>query len=134
MRVSKEGHLECGVCGFNYMHLIAIIEAHDNDHHELIKLVVNKEHTITCQNEKRYDYRSQGNVHLLYRCEEGHFSIVSFDGHKGNVIFNRNLLMDDLATFLNEMTKEQREKGALSFQMDFTILGYIEQFLSTQRT
>lgn len=131
MKVSKEGYLKCGVCGYDHMHLIGIIEAYDNDSYELTKLVINKEHIIKPDKKIRYEYRSQGNVHLLYRCEEGHFSITSFDGHKGIVVVNQNPLMDALTGFLNEKTKEQREEGHLGFQMDFTILSYIEQFLSS---
>lgn len=126
MKVSEEGHLQCGVCGFDYTHLVATIEAYDNDNYELTELVVNRQYTIVCRSKKRYNFRSQGNVHLLYRCEDGHFSIISFDGHKGVVLVDQNPLMNDLARFLNEKTKEQRKKQQLSFEMDYTLLGYIE--------
>jgi hypothetical protein len=103
-------------------------------HEVCTKLVINGKHTIDCQNKKKYSYRSQGNIHLLYRCEEGHFSIISFDGHKGVVLFDRNTLMNDLTMFLNEKTKDDRDKKQFDFVMSYAILGYIEDFLSIETT
>ncbi|HHT28706.1 MAG TPA: hypothetical protein GXZ82_15885 [Firmicutes bacterium] len=133
-QISDQGYLLCKVCDFEYMHLVGTIEAHDNDSYELTKLVINGKHTIDCQNKKKYSYRSQGNIHLLYRCEEGHFSIISFDGHKGVVLFDRNTLMNDLTMFLNEKTKDDRDKKQFDFVMSYAILGYIEDFLSIETT
>lgn len=120
--------LLCSVCKFDYTHFIGTIQVTDNDEYQACDFIVNQKYPITVKT--KYEYRSQGNLHLLFRCEDGHFFIKSFDGHKGNVFIDNNQLMDDLASYLNEVYKED-EKRSLS--LDYELLGNIEKFLFSKK-
>ncbi len=117
-------YLHCSVCDFDYTHIIGTIQVKDNDNYQTTEFIVNHEYRISA--EKKYNFRSQGNIHILLRCEEGHFFIKSFDGHKGNVHIDENPLMDELAYYLNKVYKKQKE---LTLYFDFELLGNIEKFL-----
>ena len=39
MKVSEDGYLQCGKCGFDYMHLVATIEAHDSSNYDSLNLL-----------------------------------------------------------------------------------------------
>ena len=125
MRVDEDGRLLCKVCGEYYSHLVATILAFDDDCYNLTKILVNGIYEIPVR-EVSYPYRSQGNIHLVFACESGHYFIVSFDGHKGNVNVDQNLLMEKLADFLNHETREGRLPVSLGF--NYQLLGCIEKF------
>lgn len=127
MKISNMGRLECKVCEFDYSHLIGVIQVECADENLALQFIINGEHEISCN--ALYPYRSQGNVHLLFRCEHGHFFIISFDGHKGNVYVEDNKLMDRLADFLNEKTAEERKRGSYTLRLTPEMVGYIEEFL-----
>lgn len=120
--------LRCPLCEYDYIHLIGTIEVIDNDEGQAIEFMINHKHSLAIKT--KYEYRSQGNIHLLFRCEDGHFFIKSFDGHKGNVFMDENTLMDELTSYLNEVY--QNEKN-LFFTLSFELLGNIEKFLKTQK-
>lgn len=118
----------CSVCGFDYTHLIGTIEVIDNDEYQAVEFIINNKYPISTK--FKYGYRSQGNIHLLFRCEDGHFFIKSFDGHKGNVFMDDNILMDELASFLNDLYKNDEERF-LSF--NYGLLANIEKFLKAKK-
>lgn len=122
--------MHCSVCDFDYTHLIGIIEVIDNDEYQAVEFIINNKYPISTK--VKYGYRSQGNIHLLFRCEDGHFFIKSFDGHKGNVYTDDNTLMDELSSYLNHLYEgESDEERFLSF--NYGLLANIEKFLKTKK-
>lgn len=122
-----ENLLLCSVCENDYTHILGTIEAKDDDRGKTVELIVNHQHSIPVQ--VPYSYRTQGNLHILFRCEDGHFFFKSFDGHKGNVFVDDNKLMDDLAKNLNAVYNTP-DKGSHSF--DYELLGNIEKYLKSR--
>lgn len=120
--------LYCSVCDHDYAHLIGTIEVIDNDENQAVEFMINRKYSIAIKT--KYEYRSQGNIHLLFRCEEGHFFIKSFDGHKGNVFMDENTLMDELTSYLNGVYQNEKD---LFFKLNYDLLGNIEKFLKTQK-
>lgn len=118
----------CSVCDFDYTHLIGTIEVIDNDEYQAVEFIINNKYPISTN--VKYGYRSQGNIHLLFRCEDGHFFIKSFDGHKGHVFMDDNSLMDDLSSYLNDIYGNDEE---LFFSFDYGLLANIEKFLKTRK-
>lgn len=121
--------LTCPTCESDYAHLIGTLQVTDNDERQTTEVVVNHQHSIPVQ--VHYEYRSQGNLHILFRCESGHFFIKSFDGHKGNVFVDENPLMDELVNHLNHAYKDDNG-SSLSF--DYELLGNIEKFLKQKQS
>jgi hypothetical protein len=120
-----EKYLHCPICDFDYSHIIATLQVTDDDNNQTTEVVVN--HTYPIKVKTDYRYRSQGNIHILFQCEDGHFFIKSFDGHKGNVYIDTNPLMAELTDHLNKVYNDQEE---LSLSFDFEILGNIEKFFN----
>jgi len=116
----------CKVCEHDYTHIIGTIHVKDNDHYQATEIIVNHKYSIPTNAE--YRYRSQGNVHILFSCEGGHFFMKSFDGHKGNVMEDENPLMDELVDFLNDKYKNEK---ALKLEIDFELLGCIESYFKS---
>lgn len=114
----------CSVCDHDYTHIMGTIQVKDDDQYQTTEFIINQEYRIPAQ--VKYKFRSQGNIHIIFRCESGHFFIKSFDGHKGNVHIDSNPLMEELADYLNKTYKKQKE-SSLSF--DFELLGNIEKFI-----
>ncbi|MET3507046.1 hypothetical protein [Halalkalibacter oceani] len=114
--------LICPVCDFDHMHILGFIEVRDDDDYQTKEVIVNNQYRIPVKT--RYNYRSQGNIHLLFICEDGHFSIKSFDGHKGVVVIDENILMDNLSSYLNGVYRENQASWAFNFEL----LGHIENF------
>lgn len=121
--------VSCQICNFEYSHIVGTIQVVDNDSYKATKVIINNEYSILTK--VPYEYRSQGNIHILFRCEEGHFFIISFDGHKGMVFFNDNRLMDELVEYLNQKYNNQHE---FSLSLDSEILGNIENFFRKKET
>jgi len=122
--------MHCSVCDFDYIHLIGTIKVIDNDYYQAVEFIINNKYPISTK--VKYDYRSQGNIHLLFRCENGHFFIKSFDGHKGNVYTDDNALMDELSSYLNNVYEDDSdEERFLSF--NYNLLANIEKFLETKK-
>lgn len=120
--------LHCSVCNHDYAHLIGTIEVIDNDEMQAIEFIINNKYSIKIKT--KYEYRSQDNIHLLFRCEDGHFFIKSFDGHKGNIFMDENALMDELTSYLNGVYQNEKD---LFFTFNYELLGNIEKFLKTQK-
>ncbi|MDF1510670.1 hypothetical protein PZE06_21275 [Robertmurraya sp. DFI.2.37] len=120
-------YLLCPVCDYDYSHIIATLQVKDNDDYQTTEVIVNQTYPISVKTE--YKYRSQGNMHILFQCEEGHYFIKSFDGHKGNVSIDENPLMDELAEYLNRVYKDQKK---LSLSFNYELLGNIEKFLKSK--
>lgn len=116
----------CKVCEFDYAHIIGTMNVKDNDRYQATEVIVNNEYSISTN--ARHEYRSQGNVHILFGCEEGHFFIKSFDGHKGNMFEDENPLMDGLAEYLNDKYKDEEY---LTLTLDFELLGNIENYFKS---
>lgn len=114
----------CRVCDFDYTHIIGMIEVKEDDRGRTTEVMINHQHSIMVNVD--YNFRSQGNLHILFRCESGHYFIKSFDGHKGMVFTDENILMNDLADYLNGIYEKDQK---LSLIFDYTLLGNIEQFL-----
>lgn len=91
--------MKCPHCDYENNHLIGILEIEADDHYQTIRVIVNNEYSIPVKT--KYEYRSQGNIHLLFRCESGHYFIKSFDGHKGSVFIDENHLMRKLEKHFN---------------------------------
>lgn len=121
--LKMEKYLHCPICDFEYANIIATLEVSDDDHYQTKEVVVN--HTYPIRVKTEYSYRSQGNIHILFQCEDGHFFIKSFDGHKGIVNIDSNLLMDELTEHLNIVYKDKKD---ISLGFDFVLLGNIEKF------
>lgn len=115
--------LECLVCDNDYTHLVTTLSFEDDDSYKTTKVTVGGRYEIPCTVE--YRFRSQGNIHLIFICEDGHYFIKSFDGHKGNVLIDENPLIDDLSRYLNE----NNGQDDMRFNFDFKLLGQIESFL-----
>lgn len=123
-----ENKLLCSVCDYDYTHLIGMINVKDNDDYQATDFVVNQKYTISVKT--NYQFRSQGNIHLLFRCEDGHFFVKSFDGHKGMVFLDENPLMYDLGNHLNKVYEKEDK---LSLSLDYELLGNIEKFFTSKR-
>lgn len=120
-----ESYVICSVCEHDYTHILGTIQVKDDDHYHATEFIINQEYRIPAM--VKYNFRSQGNIHILFKCESGNFFIKSFDGHKGNVHIDDNPLMDELAEYLNKTYKKQKE-SSLSF--DYELLGNIEKFIN----
>lgn len=114
-------------CGNENLHLVAHLEFTDNDNYQATCVLINGKYPIQFFPEIKYQYRSQGNIHLLFQGECGHYNSKSFDGHKGNMILDENNLLDELCTYLDRQINE------IYLEFNFKLLGEIEQFFM-QRT
>lgn len=110
-----ENNLKCPICDIDESHLLTDIEIKDDDHYNLISITVAGKYFIEIKNKIKYQYRSQKSVHLLIICEGGHYYHQSFDGHKGKIFKDRNLIMDQLCQYLNA----EVYSGGLKFDLDF---------------
>lgn len=119
-----ENVLHCPVCDFDYSHIIGTIQVKDNDNYQSTEFIIN--HTFPISAKVHYEYRSQGNIHILFICESGHYFIKSFDGHKGNIFVDENPLMNELTDFLNNVYKDRDEWND---SLDYELLANIEKFL-----
>lgn len=120
-----EEMLHCTVCGFEYNHLIGTIEVKtDDDSKKAEEFIIAGKHSIKAK--LPYEHRSQGNIHLLFQCESGHFFIKSFDGHKGNVHLDANTLMTELSSYL---TKAYEDNQWIHSDFNYELIGNIEKFL-----
>lgn len=117
----------CSVCDFDYTHIIGTIQVKVNDDYQATEFIVNQEHHISVKT--KYEFRSQGNLHLLLRCEDGHFFVKSFDGHKGMVFIDENKLMVELANHLNRVYEKEDK---LTLSLNYELLGNIEKYLFTR--
>lgn len=61
----------------------------------------------------------------MFRSEFGPFFYKGFDGHKGNVYYDSNELMQGLIDYLNTKNMEMN----LSF--DYNLLGVIEEYFKS---
>lgn len=78
----------------------------------------------------KYDFRSQGNAHLIFWSESDYWFAMSFDGHKGDMVVNRNSIIDFLVYTLNERARLNDAKEYLptpSVEDIYNILKNYEQ-------
>lgn len=115
--------LTCKHCGGNYVHFLGSFTVDDDNHYKTSEVELNGKYVFTVK--ARYDYRSQGNIHLLFICENGDYFIKSFDGHKGNVHIDQNSLMEELEEHLNEQSSD-----SYSFHVDNELLQNIKEYFS----
>lgn len=121
-------NVHCPVCDYEYTHILGTIQVKDNDDYQTTELIINQVHSIPAK--VKYKFRSQGNFHMLFRCEDGHFFIKSFDGHKGIVVVDDNPLMEELAEYLNKVYENQKK---LTLSIDYELLGNIDKFLKSKQ-
>lgn len=121
--------LKCGVCDFEYTHLVTTIKIHDDDNYNLISVTVDDQYEIKVEKDMKYPYRSQNSISLLFICEDGHYFYKSFDGHKGNIFIDKNEVMHELCAFLND---ENKENKILSSAVNYNLLAQIEKFLNKE--
>ena len=58
-----------------------------------------------------YEFRSQGNVHLIFLSEDSVWFCLSFDGHKGDMFVNSNSIMKYVIKILNANEKSNQKWG-----------------------
>ncbi|MEB2301588.1 hypothetical protein LAV72_18455 [Lysinibacillus xylanilyticus] len=127
VKTGFDSELLCTVCNSEYNRLRAIIKVSDNDNYEATRFDID----INGENFKLevvvpYNFRSQGNVHLLYICSSGHYHFVSFDGHKGRVFANRNELFNNIAAHLNKGLNPDNDS-----EYEHHLIGKIEAYLNS---
>lgn len=122
-----EKTLKCGVCDFEYTHLVTTIKFYDDDNYNLISVKVDDQYEIKVEKDMKYSYRSQNSISLLFTCEDGHYFYKSFDGHKGNIFIDKNEVMYELCLFLNE---KNRESKTLLPDVNYNLLAQIEEFFN----
>lgn len=105
---------------------MATINFYD-DFYNLIAVRVSGKYDIRLSKKMRYDFRSQGNIHLLFICEHGHYFHKSFDGHKGNVFVDENTIMDELCNFLNNKRIDEED---IYWGLNYKLLAHIEEFFN----
>lgn len=113
----------------DYNHIIALLSFRDDDSYNLTSVIVNNEFVIKPKGKKRYPFRSQGNYYILFASENGAYFYKGFDGHKGNVFYDSNSVMEDLVVFLNDSHLNKGEKLKLAF--DYELLGMIEKYFNS---
>ncbi|QOY37624.1 hypothetical protein AWH56_008600 [Anaerobacillus isosaccharinicus] len=116
----------CPICDYDYTHILGTIQF-ITDEYWVSEVLVNQKYSIPVKFE--YNFRSQGNIHILFRCERGHYFVVSFDGYKGIVFVNENTLVNELLGYLNETADD---KFGFKFSIDFNLVGRIETFLENK--
>lgn len=106
------------------MHIVALLCLNDDDSYNITSVTINEKYTIEIPVTKtiRTPYRSQGNYHILFSSETGPYFYKGFDGHKGNMFFDANPVMDDLVKYINKAKVESKSA------FDFELLGVIEKF------
>lgn len=112
----------CCKCGDDNLHLVAHLEFADNDNYQATSVLINGKYSIQLIPPIKYQYRSQGNIHLLFQGECGHYNSKSFDGHKGSMILDRNILLDELCAYLD------RQMNEIYLGFNYRLLGEIERF------
>jgi len=125
--VAYRENLNCPTCDFENNHIIATLTVEDDDSYGTSQIIVNGKYSISAR--VKYGFRSQGNIHILFSCESGHFFIKSYDGHKGIVFIDENSLMDELVEYLNGFNKNNEDA---KWSFDYEILGQIESFFKEQ--
>lgn len=100
---SEDDYLKCPVCDYDYTHLEKLITFEDDDYNHLVSYSLCDGKKNRINRKINYPYRSQGNVQLLFWCEDHHYFYKGFDGHKGNVSVDQNPIMVQLCNFLNKI-------------------------------
>ena len=127
VKTGFDSELVCTVCNSEYNHLRAIIKVTDNDNYETTRFDIDiNDESFKLNIGVSYNFRSQGNVHLLYSCSSGHYHFISFDGHKGRVFANRNELFNNMASHLNKVLNSENVSEHFT---KFHLIGEIEAFL-----
>lgn len=124
-------HLECPYCpGSDYHHLVTTITFTDDDSYKMVTVKVGDHVFDVSGLEIRYDYRSQGNIHLLFVSECcGKYHMKSFDGHKGNVFMDENSFVYGLVRFINHKSLKIKNRGEWTLT-DLQLLTAIEDFIA----
>ena len=97
--------LTCPYCKDDHTHFLATIRIR-TDYEEVAKsLKINDRYSIDL--DFPYQFRSRENIHLLFRCENNHYFIESYDDHKGQIFINQNDMIEDLERNLNAYTQSK---------------------------
>src|SRR4051812_4417455 len=103
--------LICPYCKDDHTHFMATIRI-QTDYHEIARsLKINDHYSVDL--DVPYFFRSRENIHLLFRCENNHYFIESFDDHEGQIFVNENYLIEDLERSLNDFARNDREDRGL---------------------
>jgi len=109
---------------YDYAHMVALIRFCDDDSYNLTEVIVNEIYKIKVNSSQKLvtQYRSQGNYQIIFSTEGGPYFYKGFDGHKGNIFIDSNIIMSELIDHINNSNLESK-----SF-FDFELLGVIEMF------
>lgn len=107
----ESNFLLCSKCGFDYTHLLTSLKFTDDDSYKLLKVSFDSQEIDISHKKIKYPYRSQGNIHLLFFCEDQHYFHKSFDGHKGCIHVDENPIMTLLCDYLNRRLKTKQFEG-----------------------
>ena len=104
----QNNYLLCTVCGYDYTHFLTSINLIGDDDYNLLRVSFDGIDIDLSKNKLGYPYRSQGNINLIFFCEDQHYFYKSFDGHKGSIHLDDNPIMDQLCTYLNSEAKKKK--------------------------
>jgi len=91
---------------YSNLHLRFTISFEDDDsYHTNYVSINNVKYSLNIP----YEYRSQGNMHLIFYSECGLWFSLSFDGHKGDMFVNRNRAINYLINVLNGQMQLQED-------------------------
>lgn len=126
-------NLECPYCpGEDYHHLVTTITFADDDNYKMVTMKVGDHVFDVSGLGIRYNFRSQGNIHLLFIsecCRKYHMK--SFDGHKGNMFVDENPFVYGLVRFINHKSLKIKNRGECAMT-DLQLLAAIENFIVHQ--
>lgn len=107
-----DGVLCTGDDNFDFNHIYATISfTESNDDYFAKNILIN---SVSYPFEKKYPFRFQKNIHIIFVSESNVFTSVSFDGHKGQIYVNDNEIILSLVRSLN--SKYGKSQG---FHLDF---------------
>lgn len=88
------------------LHIYALLTFEDADYGNALSVAVNGD---KYELNVKYKYRSQGNIHIIFKSEDGYYTFLSLDGHKGDVFINDNPLISKLVCVLNSIEIEYKQ-------------------------
>ena len=105
--VIADGKLEfkCGEKEYGNLHLEYLIQF-KTEGNQITKVYINqKEFDL----EQKYDYMSQGNIHVIFYSEDCKWVSLNLDGHKGDMYVRGNSIINFLVLMLNEELRKSKE-------------------------
>ena len=93
---------------FTNFHLQYTVTFDDDDYYHATAVSINgTRYTLQIP----YEFRSQGNVHLIFLSEDSVWFCLSFDGHKGDMFVISNSIMKYVFKILNANEKSNQKWG-----------------------